>query len=616
MRFTFRLFSLLVLLAATSTTLHAQGFSHKESFITLPLSHVVNLATASDVQTASSSHYEIPAPGGVEVSATAQIKANLAKLRAERGMQSGAPMANMVPLLARNFKANTANGTPNDNSMAISNGGKVVSVVNTNIRVYDSVGTQLVSKTLGALAGSVGPLARTFDPRAIYDPLADRFIVVFLNGTEDSTNNPILCFSLTNDPAGLWNCYKLPGNPLPGDSTWSDYPIVSISKDELFITFNQLKNNTDWRSGFTRSLIWQVPMSNGYSGAELASKLYSEIKYDGRFVWSVCPVHAGSEITGPNMYFLSVRPDAEQNDTVFLHEVTNTIASGSATLAQKVLISDVKYGVPPNADQPRTIDTVGNYLQTNDARVLDATIRNNTIHFVGNTVDMENLRSGLYIGKITDPSSPNAVVRGRIHSEPELDFGYPSIVDLPQGLVMTFSHASSSVFPGTSAGYLASHSTYIDRIVVKDGTAPINLLADSVERWGDYTGIQSRYSDPDAVWLSGSFGIRSLGTNTHQTWVGEVRLEQASVDGPAKLSLTRSISYPNPTSGNVQLDTRESSVKRIQFVNSIGTLTELSPDFTSEGVSIDLSDQPNGVYHITIEYNDGTQERQKVVLSR
>lgn len=613
-----RILAVVLLFSLAGSSAHAQGFTHKEETIRIELSHTVDLKNAQEPLTLASEPFHVPHPGGMRD----EIKHKLHKMRVERGLYASQPMVNNVPVLDRNFKGNNTLGTPNDNSLAISNGGMVVSVVNSNIRVYDTLGNQLLYKQLAVLGSPLGPLPRTYDPRAIYDPISDRFIVIFLNGTLDTTNNPILCFSQTNDPTGVWNCYKLPGNPLVSDTTWSDYPIVAITKDELFLTFNLLKNNTNWDVGFTRSLIWQVQKSNGYDSTALTTKLYSEIKYDGRYVWSICPVHAGDKIEGPNMYFLSVRPDAEQNDTVFLHEVTNTIASGAATLTQKLLKTTVKYGVPPNGDQPPRFpefpDSLRQYLQTNDARILDASYRDNKIYFVGNTVDMSNLRAGVHLGEIINPSSASPAIRGRIYSDPAMDFGYPSIVNLPAGGVMTFSHSSRSIYPGTSAAFMPTFDGYIDRIVVKEGSTYINVQTarkDTIERWGDYTGIQLRYNDPNAVWLSGSFGVRSGVMNTHQTWIGEVRVLPAAVGRPA-LSLARNITFPNPTSGIVKLVVGIGEVRSVTVVNTLGVTVQADATSTPNGVSIDLMGQPEGIYHITIHYNDDTQETQKIMLDR
>jgi hypothetical protein len=71
------------------------------------------------------------------------------------------------------------------------------------------------------------------------------------------------------------------------------------------------------------------------------------------------------------MFLFSVRPDQLWNDTVFVHEITNTIKSGKAELKTKLVVADNHYGLQPNAFQPN-----GKKLQTNDARVLSAMYEN------------------------------------------------------------------------------------------------------------------------------------------------------------------------------------------------------------------------------------------------
>ncbi len=43
-------------------------------------------------------------------------------------------------------------------------------------------------------------------------------------------------------------------------------------------------------------------------------------------------------------------------------------------------------------------------------------------------------------------------------------------------------------------------------VTVKQGELSINRLTDSLERWGDYTGVQPKYNEEGVVWMSGSYG--------------------------------------------------------------------------------------------------------------
>lgn len=603
--------SLLVLsifLVAGETSLAQSDLSY-ESRRMAPIGSVtVDLGTAEEPFEDAANFVVASEPGGMKDEIKARLHAKRLTRKPRNYLQNpGSTPANVV---GRGFMANTASGTPNDNSIAISNGGFVVSVVNTNIRIYDSTGKQLVSKSLSTFAKQLGTLNRTFDPRAIYDPEADRFIVVFLNGTLDSNNNVIACFSKTNDPTKEWNCYKVPGNPR-NDSTWSDYPIVAISKHELFMTFNSLENDKDWRDGFERSLIWQISKADGYAGDSLRSNLFSEIKFKDQYVWSICPVHGGSELPDGKMHFLSVRPSAEQNDTVFLHTITGTLTA-NPTLSQSVHVASKKYGLPPNAFQPNE-----QYLSTNDARVLDAMIEGDNIYFVGNTVNLPTISPSVFIGSI-DLANPTTAIPANILSFDTLDIGYPSIssIGVPPTPVITFSHSSSTTPAGTSAAMIDPNTLQMTRYLrVKEGQTSINVLPDSIERWGDYTAIQRRYNDPEAAWLSGSFGFKqTINTSpNHRTWVGEVRTSANAVGDLPVLENGRGITFPSPVRKTFQL-AEDGRIRHWTLLDISGrsVASQVVVEKNGSQVSFDVSRLPQGVYQFSATLDDGRQVSDKI----
>jgi hypothetical protein len=441
-------------------------------------------------------------------------------------------------------------GVPNDNSMAISNDGIVVSVINTTATILDSDGNMLKFRTLsGIVAGQLGTLDRFYDPKVTYDPINDRFILVFLEGSNSSDTRIVVGFTETNDPTGIWNFYALDGRPL-GGAKWSDYPIIAHNATDLYITVNLLRDNESWQEGFEQSFIWQVNKEDGYQGNTLRQNLFYDIEYDNKPVWSICPVQPALDFNQDNMYFLSVRPDASSNDTLFLHEITNSSTNGSAEHKLTVLQADAKYGVPPTAFQPR----VGFRLQTNDTRVLSATQHRGNIHYTQSTIVQENLSSGIYHGIITDVTG-SATVSGEIISSTTMDYAYPSIAfagntaDDEHSMVITFSHVGEDDYPGTSAVFHNKKTgldrLYSDVVMVKEGDSLINtFVADTSERWGDYTDIQPKYNEPGVVWLCGSYGDERGQNNV---WIAKLKVnnELISVDG--------FITYPNPTNASVKV---------------------------------------------------------------
>lgn len=461
-------------------------------------------------------------------------------------------IGDIAPVLSNNFNGHPTGmrGVPNDNTLAVSNAGIVVSAVNTSVSILDSDGNLLKRRSLASItSGQLGFLDRYYDPKVLYDPIADRFILVFLEGSNSDDTRIIVGFTTTNDPTSTWNFYQINGRPL-GGTTWSDYPIIAHNKEDLFITVNLLNDNMSWQEGFVQSFIWQVPKEDGYNGDSLAPNLFYDIEYNGKALWSICPVQPAKDFDQTDMYFLSVRPGDSSNDTVFLHHIDNTASSGMAQHSLDVLTSDLKYGVPPSAVQPLE----GFKLQTNDTRVLSATLYQGDIHYVQTTVIPTGIRSGIYHGVIKDVATdPNVTARYISHSD--MDLAYPSITfsgvenESLNSMLITFSHSGPEHYPGTSVvfhnGVGGLPGIYSDILIVKHGDSVINtFLADSIERWGDYTDIQREYDEPGVVWLAGSYGDDIARNNI---WIARI-VSQNDIKIVDKI-----ITYPNPTSGALHI---------------------------------------------------------------
>ena len=533
-----------------------------------------------------------------------------------------------TPLMSTNFIANYTYGTPNDNDIAISNGGKIVSVTNSSLYMYNDTGFAIAQKSLSYFAKQLSttklPLNRTYDPRVIYDPKKDRFIVVFLQGSDHLDTRIILGFSKTNDPTKLWNFYSLPGNITSGDSSWSDYPIVALTDDELFITVNRVKDNTPWQVGFIESYIWQVDKQKGYdSSSAMTSKVYSNIKYNGKTIWNICPVKGGLTTHSPNMYFVSVRPSDLQNDTVFLNEISNTDASGNAQLTLKILKTDKSYGLMPNAIEPS-----GKKLQTNDARILSACIENNIIHYVANTIDTSTFSPSVYYGRLSNPDHVTPTIHGSIISSDSLDFGYPSVTYIgggadDQSVMLTYSYVSPKQFPGTAAMYVDRSGNFSQMIVVKKGETNINLLADSVDRWGDYTGIQRKYNELGYCWLNGSFGWLNGSINDNRTWIAKLKNTDIKL---GVTEITKPVSnttlYPNPVSDyvTVNFDLTDNLMLQFEIIDVSGkVISSILRDSGKTGTNrftFRVTDLREGIYFLNIKNENTVIQSKKFIVTR
>lgn len=548
------------------------------------LSHVFDPATATDAflipidQTG-----EMPMPTGINETLRKQVDAaRSAKIKQKnlenRGIINDKPTPGntTTPLSERGTDIPPGAGTPNDNHIAVGNDGKIVSVMNTVIRVHNDTGKVIKAFTLENFAlnpnikkESIPTLNRTYDPRVVYDPYTDRYIVLYMHGTTDKSSFIVVGFSSSNDPTKPWYVYKVPGTPIQ-DSVWSDYPIVSQTKEDLFFTVNLLHNGSSWEEGFVEAVIWQLNKDDGYKGDTLNKNFFHNIKYDGVSIWSICAIQNGPMPNGIDNYFLSVRPYAKENDTVFVHRITNTLRSGQANYELGVLKSPIKYGFPSSALVPDTAFR----LRTNDARVLSGVRMGSQLHYFQNCMNFNTLQAHIMHGSIynlTLPSgaSPNnnrtrwneggASIKAHLYTNDSLDFGYPAVAaagfepmderdPIDPSMLVTSVYAGPKHYPGTGAFFINRYNEHSDYQILKKGQSVINYtyIKPAEQRWGDYEGIQAKFNEKGVFYLVGSWGK----TNSMFAYVARVKLKDTVYDNP----IAQVRVFPVPTTENLQVE--------------------------------------------------------------
>jgi hypothetical protein len=460
------------------------------------------------------------------------------------------------------------NSVPNDNDLAISNDSKIISVINTTIRFYNPDSSLIKDISLQAFATDLNLPEGKYDPRVIYDPLSDRFIMVFLNGFNDSTSYAIVAFSKTNDPTSDWNVYKLEGNPLH-DTSWSDFPIIAINEHELFLTFNLLKNDIDWKTGFKQSIIWQIDLNSGYSGSAIKTRLYSDINYKGLRLRNLCPVQGGSKPINSNIYILSNKNFAISTDSFFFGEITGRMDDTATKFKLQTSFSDIHYGVAPSADQPKKY-----FSETNDARILDGYYENGTIYFVGNTINFDNNQASVYHGKLS-VSNPGTIKLTILKdTNVTLEFGYPSIAYTgstlsPDESIILFDHTSATVFPGVSCIFY-KNGEYSNIFRLKAGNSHIIIQPGRIQRWGDYTGLQRKYNANGIVWGSGYFGkfdTSQTMRRVNATWIASIKSPTyKSIDDKESINNNNLKTFPNPVKQDFTLEFESKNTTVFEFL--------------------------------------------------
>ena len=484
-------------------------------------------------------------PGGAGTLSVLKAQANATKISAIKCSGRGNGLArstSTIDSVGANFFGNLTSGTPNDNHIAVSTGGAIVNVVNTSVLIrYASNPTGQINRSLTTFFGRPSN-AFVFDPRAIYDPQENRFIVACLEGDNTTTSRILVAFSETGDPFGNWHIYALSGVV---NNMWSDFVQIGLSTEELFITANLSVNNA---TGVTATGVWQIDKYNGYSGFPLTSQVY-HIPGETGFI----PVPGGKELYGPNFYLMrSQNVPSLPVGTVFIREISNSLHnSGSLAPTSVARNLPITYTIPPSADQP---DTCGG-LMTNNCAITSAYYQNEKIQFALNTGYQE--RPSLLYGTLE--ISPQGLGFGasdaRYIQFDSLDIAFPGLAWCGEDLegnnssVVGFNFSSPYHNPGNACVHINETGTLGPVQILKNGFAPICMGGGSGpdNRWGDYFGATARPGNPGEVWLAGAIG--RIGTNNNGTWISQVfacgsgLVSRSDVEdlGAPQLHL-----YPNP----------------------------------------------------------------------
>jgi hypothetical protein len=311
--------------------------------------------------------------------------------------------------------------------------------------------------------------------------------------------------------------YNLPGNPLD-NNRWTDFPVITVTEDKLYFTANLIIPNVSWQTGFDGSIIWEMDKELGYTGApSVNATLYSDIKYDNRFIRNLHAVQGANGVT-EDLILLSNRNFDIENDTIFYLRLSD------GTLTIDALKSSLPYGVPPNARQQDTDisdPTMG--LQTNDARVLGAIRFEDQIQFVSNTMNPATGFSAIYHGTIHDIDQ-NPSITASIIGDDVRDYGYPNIAwsgneACDYETIIAFDYSSFTDFPGIAALHYSNDQAYSDVITVAEGLNYVDRLSGGYERWGDYFGLQRKYNEEGKVY---SFGYLAMPNNSNSGYFAEL----------------------------------------------------------------------------------------------
>lgn len=512
------------------------------------------------------------------------------------------------------FEGNIFNGgAPPDNSIAISQSGYIVSVINCNVGYYNSYGDQLWFGSFWELFKDPTLTELIYDPMVQFDPVEKKFVMIAVHGFTSATSKVIVAFSKSDNPLEGWWIYTLSGNPV-NDRSWLDYPKFGISNKEIFITGNLFVDN----SGFNQSVIYQISKEDGFFGRNLKWKLWSEIEDNPLILYPVS--HGQSKNYGPGIFLLNQSPAS--GNSINLFEITNELDNNPVLLRKEIFKQD--YEPSAYASQAETPIQ----LVTGDCRIQNAYFLNDVIHYVFQSDFNQTNFTGINYNQLNVKTLEN---KSFLFGQNGFHLSYPSITsfaktEIDPTSIICFLRSGNSIFPETCYITIDSLQRWSNIQVVKKGNNFVNAFEqDELVRWGDYTGICSRENPTNPeVWLSGCFGTKqrlfNQEYNCFGTWIHGIGTSSISSVHSSELKNSELAVFPNPV-----ID-----LLHIQFYNpNIGFITIDVIDMTGNVVvklfsgtlkfgknllTFNKNYLPSGMYIVSVKNETNILESVKFVV--
>lgn len=395
---------------------------------------------------------------------------------------------------------------------------RTLDTLNNNYRVQEKyTGVVVSTVTMNNFWASTGG-TKLFDPKTLYDPYNDRFIVAAVSNSASIASSIEFGISSGSDPNGAFTLYRIPACtvsfPCGAGITdwWADYPAMGFNQNWVVISVNMFPNAG---GAFTQSRVFVID----YSGLRAGSPTVTIFIGISDFTVQPCVTHSDTEniLYAPNHF-------SSSGASYRVNTITGT--AGSPFYNQGILkahtLSPLSGGwtQPSGNILPQLIGSAGITdvlkVDSGDARIYRCAFRNGNIwyaqtvylpaggvgtHTAAQWVRLDTNGDDVDGGRVEDPTA-TATNGGQWYAYPTLD------VNKFNDVLMGFSQFSSNHWPSAGYSYRAGTGpagTMRDPYIYKAGEGmywkTFNCLSSTARnRWGDYSATQVDPVDDTAMW--------------------------------------------------------------------------------------------------------------------
>ncbi len=377
-------------------------------------------------------------------------------------------------------------------------------ILNSGITIQDKQGNKLSSASLSSFWGEFPGLSNVFDPKVIYDPLADRFLAVAVANRRASDSAILLAVSATSDPTDPWGQWLFDADP--GGTTWLDFPYIGMTQDKITFTANLFTNADDT---FLGSAIWAVAKSTALDGGAITTTSFSNsgeaapapaLTYDAGVTTQFMLTQISSSFGGMGVLQLSM--------------ISGTATSPTFSLSSDFILGKQWNPTFPDAPQQGSVDKI----ETNDDRTQNTVLRNGRL-WATHTAALPASGTATVTAAQwweVDPFSSTAIQSGQeFGSSPDFFAYFPSIaVNANNEVLIGFSGSSAEVSVG-------SYFVQRDDSMPLGTMGPITAIKEQTglvmvkTRWGDYSATHVDPVDDTTMW---TIQLIAGASNRYTTW--------------------------------------------------------------------------------------------------
>ncbi len=436
-----------------------------------------------------------------------KIKASEVIYLASKRSKNSNAVREISPAPDTTFQALNDNGTsipPDVNGAAGLN--YLMVTLNTQVRIQDRQGNNLMTTTLSNFWGSMPNSGASFDPKILYDPYQNRWIMVTASGSNADDSRLYLGVSLTDNPLGDWNMFWIKTDPQ--NQTWLDYPSIGFNKKWITVSGNMFGN------GFYRA-VFVIDKMSAFNGDD-------SVPYT-RFATSQAFTLAPSVTYDPNAEEMYLIATSSGNSGGYGY-IKKFMVSGDVDNPQFQYQGAIGIPEPWGSGEGDFLPQLGTYHRINsvDSRMQNVMFRNGKLWAVHHVFLPANNPQRCAVQWWELDTAGVLLNHGRIEDNTNVfSFAFPTIaVNSYNDVLIGYDVFSSTQY--ASAGY--SYKAYSDNdfrtyYQFKDGLAPYyKTFGGNRNRWGDYSATCVDPVNDVDFWTIQEYAELPQGSDKWGTW--------------------------------------------------------------------------------------------------